>query len=148
MTSKILNEGTALGMEQGRWVEGEGEGVEKQEEEKRENLHLLYASAAFSFPARSWRWAGGHSGGGGFLPFRHPPSGVYSHDHKGWDPSFLLIPEDSREQLAPIARLAMPAASLVVHRGHVFPGRLTLPVAARGALLSKPTACSVQPRGL
>lgn len=68
MTSKILNEGTALGMEQGRWVEGEGEGVEKQEEEKRENLHLLYASAAFSFPARSWRWAGGHSGGGASYP--------------------------------------------------------------------------------
>ena len=30
VTCKILNEGTALGMEQGRWVEDDGEGAENK----------------------------------------------------------------------------------------------------------------------
>ena len=65
VTSKILNEGTALGMEQGRWVEDEGEGVESKR--RREKTFTCFTLLLFS---PSLPGAGGGQVGtvGGGLP--------------------------------------------------------------------------------
>jgi len=79
VTCKILNEGTALRMEQGRWVEDDGEGAESKKR-RREKTFTCFVILILS---PSVPEAGGGHGGWGFRAFRHPPSVMYTHDHKG-----------------------------------------------------------------
>lgn len=88
--------------------------------------------------------------GGGQVDVLHGALQASSLHHvhprsQSWDPSFLLISDDSQKQLEPVTVLSMPTASLVVHRRYTFPGKFTVPTATRGAPVSKPIAGSVGP---
>ena len=103
-TYKILNEGTALGMELERQVEDGGRGAGKRGRRIKKTV-FAFPLGTFSFPAGSWRWAGRHMWMWIHTP-RHPLSIMSSHGQKGCDLSFQLISDDSQRHLDPLVSSA------------------------------------------
>lgn len=117
MTCKILSEDTALGVEHGREVEDDGEGAGRRGRRRLICFTILIPSLSLLEAGGEWRDRSRCE----FPALEASLSIMCTHDHKGWDPSFLLfqvIPRDlwTRYRAVP----AMHMASLVFLSG-MFP---------------------------